>query len=507
MRIGIISILHESNTFSNQITQWIDFEKDMLLRGEDIIAKMSAAHHELGGFLSGLKRCEAHAAVDVVPLFAARATPAGPICDRAFSRLSNTMLDCVQSAGRLDGILAGFHGAAVAQGQPDADGHWLSLLREQVGPTVNITCTLDLHANLSGQMVRACNAIVGYRTNPHLDQRARGQQAAGLIVDAISGTIRPTMSAALRPLVINIDRQCTDELPLKRVADFADRALSQPDLCSNSVLLGFPYADVLEMGAATVAVTDNADQAADHHALELSNRLWQMRDDLIGQLVGVEQALDMCCEQKHRTTCLLDMGDNVGGGSAGDGTTLARALLERRIGPSFLCLRDASAAAQCRQAGVGGQLQLTCGGKSDDLHGPPLELDATVRSLHDGRFRESKPRHGGITDFDQGETAVVDSDRGLTLMLTTNRMVPFSLQQLTCCGLDPASFRVLVAKGVNAPIAAYQSECQQFIRVNTIGSTCADLSKLTFANRRTPLFPFESDISADIFQLVRGHAA
>src|SRR5690606_35901230 len=112
-------------------------------------------------------------------------------------------------------------------------------------------------------------------------------------------------------------------------------------------------------------------------------------------------------------------------------------------------------------------------------------------SLHDGRFRESQPRHGGFSEFDQGRTAICETGRGLTLMLTSRRMVPFSLQQLVSCGLDPRAFRILVAKGVNAPIAAYREVCDTFLRVTTGGSTCADMSRLPYHHRRVPLFPLE----------------
>jgi microcystin degradation protein MlrC len=70
-------------------------------------------------------------------------------------------------------------------------------------------------------------------------------------------------------------------------------------------------------------------------------------------------------------------------------------------------------------------------------------------------------------------------------------MVPFSLQQLLSCGIDPMTFRVVVAKGVHAPLAAYRDVCERFIRVNTPGSTCADLQTMQYRHRRHPLFPFE----------------
>ena len=95
-------------------------------------------------------------------------------------------------------------------------------------------------------------------------------------------------------------------------------------------------------------------------------------------------------------------------------------------------------------------------------------------------------------EFDQGRTAVVRvRGTGLTLLITSKRMVPFSLEQLRSCGLNPLDFRVLVAKGVHAPVAAYREVCDTFIRVNTPGATSADLSSFPFLNRRQPLYPFE----------------
>ena len=82
---------------------------------------------------------------------------------------------------------------------------------------------------------------------------------------------------------------------------------------------------------------------------------------------------------------------------------------------------------------------------------------------------------------------------GLTIVATERRMVPFSLSQLRACGIEPAKYRVLVAKGVNAPIAAYREVCRSFIRVDTPGVTAADMTTLDYHRRRRPMFPFETD--------------
>ncbi len=486
MRIGIIALLHESNTFSAQPTTLESFRQNLLLSGEPIRAAMEDAHHEVGGFFGGLDA----AGVEAVPLFAARALPSGTIRSDAFEALENQLLECVRDSVPLDGILVAPHGATVSERHADADGHWLNELRKLVGPDIPIIGTLDAHANLSPLMVDRCTALIAYRTNPHLDQRERGTEAANLMVRTLRREIAPVMSAVFPPLAISIEKQCTEELPLAALYQSANDQLRRDGVLSNSILLGFPYADVQEMGASVIAVTDGNKQLADQMAAELASAMWEMRQQFCGEFISVDQAVHDCKESSGRV-CLLDMGDNVGGGSSADGTELLAAIHSQGIGPSFGCLYDPQSVADCDRAGVGAQIRISAGGKTDDLHGGPIEATVRVISMHQGKFCESKPRHGGITDFDQGRTAVCETDRGLTLMLTSQRMVPFSLQQLYSCGVDPKRFRILVAKGVNAPLAAYREVCNEYIRVNTMGSTCADLSRLTFKHRRLPMFPME----------------
>ena len=81
-------------------------------------------------------------------------------------------------------------------------------------------------------------------------------------------------------------------------------------------------------------------------------------------------------------------------------------------------------------------------------------------------------------------------------MLTSLRVPPYSLSQLTSFNINPTDFDVLIAKGVNAPIAAYKSICKAILQVNTPGVTQADMTQFTYQNRRKPLFPFEENIQS-----------
>ncbi|MBL8850196.1 MAG: M81 family metallopeptidase [Planctomycetaceae bacterium] len=488
MKVGVITLLQETNTFIAEATTLRHFEENLLLTGEPVRAAFADASHEVGGMFAGLDQ----AGIEAVPIFATRALPFGTVTDETYATLKSRLMDALASAGPLDGLLLAPHGATVSASVRDVDGDWMSAVRAHVGPELPIIASADPHANLTPTMVAAVNGLTAYRTNPHIDQKARGLEAASLMARTLRGEIRPVVAAAFPPTVMNIDRQCTDEEPCQSLCRRFEELRQRPGILSASLFLGFPYADVPEMGSAVLVVADGDRQLAERSALELGTLLWDRRADFVANLIspadGIEQARTL-----PGPVCLLDMGDNVGGGSAADGTTLIHELHRRRLGPAFACLSDPEAVRRADAAGAGAKLSLRVGGKTDDLHGPPLEARFTVLQLNDGRFEEPEARHGGIRHYDQGRTAVVRTDDGLTLMLTTRRMVPFSLHQLTDFGIDPKSFQYIIAKGVNAPLAAYKPVCPSILRVNTPGSTTADIESLTYHERRRPLYPFEHD--------------
>jgi microcystin degradation protein MlrC len=341
-------------------------------------------------------------------------------------------------------------------------------------------------------MVEACDGLIPYRTNPHVDQRERGLEAADLLARTLRGAIRPTQAASMPPMAMDIECQRTSEPPCLSIYDLARELQRDPRVLSTSILLGFPYADVPEMGTAALCITDNDQDLASEISHQLGKRLWHDRHTMVGRHVTIDEALRQAANLPG-PVLLLDMGDNVGGGSPGDSTHLAGAIVQRRIEKSFVCLFDPGSALQAQQAGVGSRLALRLGGKTDNRHGQPLDAECHVIGIYDGRFHEPETRHGGIQHFDQGLTAIVRTDDDVTFMLTSRRMAPFSLRQLTSCQVDPASFHLIVAKGVNAPLAAYQSVCRHFIRVNTPGVTVADMTQLRYQRRRRPMFPFEAD--------------
>ena len=109
------------------------------------------------------------------------ATPAGPVDDDVIDEVVGAIIDgCRRSSA--DGLLLALHGAMVSRRHPDADGEVLRRLRAALGPGLPIVATLDFHANVSPAMAEHADALVGYQTYPHVDQRRcglDGRRAAG----------------------------------------------------------------------------------------------------------------------------------------------------------------------------------------------------------------------------------------------------------------------------------------------------------------------------------------
>ena len=488
MRVGILSLIHESNTFSHTPTTLDLFRRDGILTGEAVADHFKGGFHEISGFLEGLD----DAGIDAVPLFYASTPPSGRITRDTCDALIEMMFEQLAGAGPLDGLLVAPHGANAGEGADyhDLDGFWLTRLRGEVGPNLPVVCTIDPHANLSSRMVAACDATIAYRTNPHLDQKQRGLEAASLMDRTLRGEVRPVQAAAFPAVAIGIERQDTSSPPCLPLYEKADAWLKESGVLSDSIVLGFPYADVPEMGSAFIAVTDGDPDLARRIADDLAGYLAAHREEFVGEFVSIPDGVDAALAGEG-PVCLLDMGDNVGGGSAADGTLIAHELLDRGGVDAFLCLYDPESVELAVAAGIGSRLTLNMGGKMDDRHGPPIRAEVRVRGIHEGRFTESAVRHGGKTAFNMGLTALVATDSGLTVSLTSLRTVPVSLGMMTSIGLAPADFQVLIAKGVHAPTAAYAPVSRRLIRVDTPGATTADMRRFTYRYRRRPLYPFE----------------
>lgn len=490
MRLATAGFSHEANTFAPVAAGLEQWQRAGILRGDQIRDAYATSQSILAGYFDYESD---QPDVDVVPLVYSRITPMGAITAEAFEHLADGIVAALGGQGPWDGVLMPLHGAAVSEQYLDADGELIRRVRDAVGPDVPIGATLDMHANVSQAMVEAADVLTIYQTNPHVDAHEQALSCARLIGRMIRGEIRPVMALADPPLAINILRQGTDDEPMAGLLQVAREHERRPDVLATFVSEGFPYADVPEMGMSFLAITDDDPALAEDTARALADAAWEKRHEFVGDGLSVDDALKRADSAAHGPVVLLDTGDNVGGGSPGDATHVLHAARRLGIGGLVQLLTDPEAVGECTRAGAGARVSLEVGGKTDDLHGAPLSVTGVVAVTSDGRFEDPTPTHGGARFFDMGPTVRLSTGDGFELVLTTTPQMTQSREQLRLVGLEPPDQKIIVAKGVHSPRAAFEPIASELVWAATPGCTSADLSTFSYTHRRRPMFPFEPD--------------
>jgi len=490
MRIAIGGISHETNTFSTLPTDLSLFERRGVHGGEALVPAFMGTKTIVGGFLDGARS----EGFEAVPTMLAEAAPSGTVTAGAFDRLTALLVEGLREAGAIDGVLLELHGAMVAENARDGDAEILRRVRDVVG-SIPIVAVLDLHANISDGMVALADALVGYDTYPHVDMYERGLEAVALIARIVRGGLRTARALRKPPLMPPLPKQCTSyETPMRALIALAHEREREPGMVSVTVAAGFPYADVPEAGLAVLAIADGDQARAEAVADEIAALAWARRHEFVVRCTPVEEALQIAAEAVDGDAgpiVLADTADNPGAGAPCDGTILLRGLLERGVRNAALgALWDPQAVEICRVAGVGANVELLLGGKTDDLHGVPLSVAGRVRLLSDGRFRNLGPMNTGA-ETRMGPTAVLAID-GVDVVITSNRVQALDAGLFRSQGIEPSRKRVLVLKSSVHYRGAFEPLASRVVEVDTPGLSNADLSRYPYRHVRRPIFPLDA---------------
>src|SRR6516162_6594817 len=193
--------MHETNTFSRVPTDMAMIRRrDFHLENEIPVAFRGTR----SAFGAAFEAADKYGWTLVHPV-SANANPSGTVTDDAFETIGGMIVGAAERQGPIDGVLFHLHGAMVTESHEDGEGELLSRLRARLGPDVPIVVTLDLHANVTEKMAEMANALIAFRTYPHIDQYERAWQGAELLERAMSGKIKPRTVIARRPMIHGLD--------------------------------------------------------------------------------------------------------------------------------------------------------------------------------------------------------------------------------------------------------------------------------------------------------------
>lgn len=486
MRIVTGCISHESSTFTPVPTTWESFfERFGDVRGSAIIEKFRSTNTPTGGFIEG---AEVHG-FELIPTIFAEAHPSGPAPRAVFDRLVDELLAGITAAGPIDGVLLELHGAMVAEGVDDGEGHILTAVRGLVGPQIPIVAQLDIHSSISQRMIEMADVLIGRESYPEIDMAARGRECADVLVRILTQGLRPTMALHRLPMIWGMN-QVTAHSPMKEAIAELHRIEAQPGVVCGSIATGFPLSDVPDMGSSVYIVTDNDQALAQRYADELGDWIWERRTSWQLPMPSTAAALVAAQKQGRYPVIFADRNDNPGGGSPGDSTGVLRTFIAAGLQDAcVLYIVDPAAVAQCQQAGVGATLTLDVGAKSSPLQGEPVRMTVEVMACSDGRFYYDGPMYAGL-ECDMGPSAHIRQG-GIHVILTNGRDQPFDTAFARSLGLDPRQMRYIAVKSAAHFRAAFEPWAGAIYVVSEPSVHSADTGTLTYKNLGRKLYPFD----------------
>jgi microcystin degradation protein MlrC len=496
-RVLLAQFMHETNTFSKLPTTLDDYRRRFLVEGEEIVAKFKGTRNEMGGYIDSAAKY----GWQPVYAVAANATPSGTLTRETWETIRDIILTTAKNAGKLDGICLSLHGAMVTETEDDAEGALLEALRAIVGPDVPIAATLDLHANATTRMASNANALVSFRTYPHVDGYERSIQAAALVQEAMEGRKKPRCLLVQPAMLEGADHgRTTQPGQMRDLLAKADRFETEKGINVVSIQVGFTWSDMPFTGPSiAVSHEPGAEGRAKAIARELIDDIWKRRAETLSTTAyrsvadGIAAAkADMKGAAGGKTGPLViaDGTDNPGGGGYNDTTPVLQALLDAGIeNVGFGTIFDPGAVQQAMKAGVGAEIDVELGGHTDESMGKPIKSKAIVKMLSDGTFRNDGPMNAGV-ETQMGPTAVLRIG-GIDVVTISSRVQTIDLQVFLSQGIDPASKNVLVVKSVQHFKAAYGPIAREVVLVDSGGICSPDISRLEFKKLRRPVWPLD----------------
>ncbi len=497
-RIALLGFSIECNRFAPIATE-ADFRTRTLIGGAEMLAEArSSAPRMLGEMPGFVAAMDASGGWEPLPGLLAMAEPNGPVEQTFFDRLMRRWEADLMAAGRIDAVYAVLHGAGLTTDDHDPEGTMLRMIRRVAGPSVPVVATFDLHANVSETDVAMVDAFIGYRTNPHLDMRERGAEAAAMVRRLLTG--QKTCLAHLRlpivpPTVMQLTGPDAPNRPYGELIDLGQDRMHQPPYAGRvlnvSVMGGFAFADTPFNGL-TVVVTATDQAAADGLAREIAEAGWARRDRFRPTLTSLEAAVRLATTTST-PLIFADVADNPGGGGRGNTMAILQAFHAAGVtGALFGVIHDPSLAREAFDLGAGATFLARFNRDGGDDVSRPFTASATVARVCEQPIRGRRGIYANNT-LEIGPSAAIVIG-GITVVVLSNRYQCADPMFLEAFGLDIAAARVVVVKSRGHFRGGFDEffRHDQVIEVDAPGLTSPILARFPWRHMPRPVLPIDA---------------
>ena len=477
-RIAVGGFLHETNTFAPTQASYDAFVHGggfpRMELGDSVLKNVRRINVGLAGFI---EQAETEG-WNLVPTIFAAATPSAHVTEDAFERIAKAMLDGLASAGPLDAVYLDLHGAMVTEHLDDGEGEILARVRKVIGKDIPLVASLDLHANVTPEMVAHADALIAYRTYPHVDMADTGRACAkhlGLLLQT-----KQRLAKAFRqsPFLIPISWQCTNDEPAKSIYRKL-AALQNEAVPTLSFAFGFPAADFVHCGPSIFAygrTQADADAAADAIAALIESHEDAFDGKIYSPDEGVRHAMELA-KTATRPIVIADTQDNPGAGGDSDTTGMLRALVRNNAERAATgVIYDPESARAAHAAGEGATVTLSLGGKSGIAGDTPFKETFVVEKLSDGNFLAPGPFYGGRM-MKMGPSACLRIG-GVRVVVASHKTQLADQAMYRYVGIEPTEQAILVNKSSVHFRADFEPIAERLLICAAPGAMPADTADL-----------------------------
>ncbi len=484
MRLFAATLATETNTFSPLPTSLASYQESVFLRpGEH----PGDAPRMCTAPLFVARRRAKSEGFTLIEGSCFAASPAGTTNRKDYETMRDEILAQLNAALPLDAVLLGLHGAMVAYGYDDVEGDIIERTRAIVGAKCVIGVELDPHCHLTLKRVRLADVMVLYKEFPHTDVVERAEDVLDLVLATLRGKIKPVMSLYDCRQI----QSYPTTLPLMRAFVDKIKAMEGKDgVLSISIGHCFPYADVPELSARVLVVTDGDKAKADALATSLGEEMVSMRGKTMPEFFDTAAGVAAGLTFNAAPVVIAEPSDNAGGGAPSDNTSILRELIVRNadnvaLGPIW----DPVAVRLCFDAGVGASFPLRFGGKIGPTSGAPVDATVQVIGLAADCWQSFGP-----TKVPLGDCAAIRVG-GIEVVLITKRTQALGLELFTNLGIDPRAKKLVVVKSTNHFMAAFGPIAKKVIYIDSDAPLTRDYRKIPYARVQRPIWPLDDKTS------------
>jgi len=480
-RIAIGGFQHETNTFAPSKADYAAFEAGGgwpgVQYGEPVFGAVEGANIPAAGAIQVL-RALGHALVGTAW---AAASPSAHVTADAFEKIAGELISRLKHALPVDGVYLDLHGAMVVETYDDGEGELLRRVRETVGPRVPVVASLDLHANVTRAMFERADALVAYRTYPHVDMAETGARAARLLDRMLRSGERPKGGFHQLDYLTGIPSQCSFIEPCKGIYE----QLTRLEAKTGAVLSftpGFPMADFPDCGMAVLGY--GAQEAVQRLRAEVADAEKDFAMELHDAPDAVRRAKSR--GEPGAPVVLADTQDNPGAGGNGDTTGLLKELIQQHANDAVLgMLIDPGSAQRAHEAGQGNTAGFTLGGLSRIPGDSPLAGEFTVERLGDGRFTCTGPMFKGFR-MTLGPMALLRSRAapGVRVVLASRKCQAADQEMFRTLGVEPQRSRIVALKSSVHFRADFEPIAKEVLVVKAPGPALADPAQFKWIRLR-----------------------